>query len=115
MHELSIMSSILDIVIEHANKNDAKKINSINLSIGMLSDVLPEWAQNYFEFVSKDTIAEKAVLNIKRIPVKIRCRECGSETEFKDREWSFTCPSCTSAAIELVSGRELSIESIEID
>jgi Zn finger protein HypA/HybF involved in hydrogenase expression len=31
MHELSIMQSIIDIALEYATKNDAKRITKINL------------------------------------------------------------------------------------
>jgi len=114
VHELSIMSGILDIVLEHANKNKAKKVQSINLRIGQLSDIIPEWAQSYFDMLSKDTIADGAVLDIEHVPVKVRCRACGHEHRFKDKKWSFTCVKCESPDIELLEGREFSIVSIEI-
>lgn len=114
MHELSIMSGILDIVLEHANKNNAAKVTTINLRIGQLSDIIPEWAQSYFDMLSKDTIADGAVLDIEHVPVKVRCRACGHEHAFKDKKWSFTCVKCESPDIELLEGREFSIVSIEI-
>jgi hydrogenase nickel incorporation protein HypA/HybF len=114
VHELSIMSGILDIVLEHAKKNNAKKVASINLRIGQLSDIIPEWAQSYFDMLSKDTIADGAVLDIEHIPVKVRCRACGHEHAFKNKKWSFTCVKCESPDIELLEGREFSIVSIEI-
>jgi hydrogenase nickel incorporation protein HypA/HybF len=114
VHELSVMSSILDIVLEHANKNNAKKVMRINLRIGHLSDIIPEWAQNYFDMLSKDTIAENAVLDIEQVPVKVRCAACGHEHTFKNKKWSFTCVKCESTDIELLEGREFSITSIEI-
>jgi hydrogenase nickel incorporation protein HypA/HybF len=114
VHELSIMSGILDIVLDHANKNNAKKVTTINLRIGQLSDIIPEWAQSYFDMLSKDTIADGAALDIEHIPVKVRCRACGHEHTFKDKKWSFTCVKCESSDIELLEGREFSIVSIEI-
>ena len=57
MHELSIIQSILDIVIEYANKYKAKRVIKINLDVGEMSDIIPEWIQQYFDFVSKDSIA----------------------------------------------------------
>ena len=59
-----VMSSILDIVLDHANRNNAKKVVRINLRIGHLSDIIPEWAQSYFDMLSKDTIADHASLEI---------------------------------------------------
>ena len=115
MHELSIMSSVLDIVLEHAQKNNAKKVQKVNLQIGVLSDIIPEWAQSYFDMLSKDTIASEAVLNIEQVHVRILCRACGHEFGFKDRDWKFSCEKCDSSDIELLSGREFMITSIEIE
>jgi len=115
LHELSIMNSILDIVIEHAEKNSAKKVNTVNLKIGELSDIIPEWAQKYFDMLTKDTIADNAVLKITKVPVKIKCQACGKEKIFKKGKWQFTCTACGSPDIELLEGRELQIQSIEID
>ena len=114
MHELSIMTGVLEIALEYAQKNSARKINKIFLQIGAMSDVLPEWAQSYFDMLSKDTIAEQASLEIEKIPIRTRCNICGRETTFTNGEWQFTCPAC-GGGVELLSGRELKIHSIEID
>lgn len=115
MHELSIMGSILDIVLEHAAKNGAKRVKAVNLRIGELSDIIPEWAQMYFDMLSKETIAEKAELVIDRVPLSILCRDCGNVHTFTDKNWKFTCPKCESSNIELKTGREMTVTSIEID
>ncbi len=115
MHELSIMSNIFDIVIEHAEKNKATKINAVNLKIGVLSDIIPDWAQMYFDMLTKETIAENAKLNIDRVPASYKCRECDHVTNLEEGEWNFFCEKCESADIELLTGRELSVVSIEID
>ena len=115
MHELSIMSNILDIVVEHAARHQAKRVMKINLQVGELSDLLPDWMQTYFDFVSKDTIAEKAELKIENIPAVLRCRECRHEFVMKKDNWQFSCPQCDSADMEIVSGREFTVKSIEID
>ncbi len=115
MHELSIMGNILDIVLEYANKNNAKVVKTINLKIGELSDVIPDWAQMYFDMLSKDTIAEEATLIIDKIPVMLHCNDCNHEFKVLKEDIKFFCEKCESANIELLSGRELAVESIEID
>jgi len=57
MHELGIMENVLDVALEYAKMNDVKKILAINLSVGALTEIVPEFAQMFFEFVAKDTIA----------------------------------------------------------
>lgn len=115
MHELSIMSNILDIILEYANKNNAKKIKTVNLTIGVLSDIIPEWAQTYFDMLTKDTIADKAQLNIDKIPVHTKCKDCGFSKIYSEGDWQFYCEKCESTNIELLAGRELTVTSIEIE
>jgi hydrogenase nickel incorporation protein HypA/HybF len=110
------MGNILDIAVEYAEKNNAKIINKINLKIGIMSDIIPEWAQTYFELVGKDTIAEKAILVVEPVYVVMQCHACNHEFGFeKAIEIQYFCPKCKSTDIELLQGRELQISSIEVD
>ena len=115
MHELSIMSNILQIILEYAEKNNAKKINIVNLKIGALSDVVPEWAQTYFDMLTKDTIADNAKLKIEKVAVKIHCHACSHEFQVLSPENGFLCQKCKSSDIEIVEGRELQVTSIDIE
>ncbi len=115
MHELSIMSNVLDIVLQHASQNGAKKVTKIHLCVGELSDYIPEWMQTYFDFVSKDTIAENAQLVVESIKASLQCDDCTKTFEFNKNDWQFSCPYCNSPNVTIISGRELTIKSIEIE
>ena len=65
--------------------------------------------------VSKDTIAEQAKLIIERIPAVIRCKKCGHSFAITRGDFQFLCRKCESDDIELLSGREFKIESIEVE
>jgi hydrogenase nickel incorporation protein HypA/HybF len=115
MHELSVMSNILEIVLDYAGKYRVQRVSKINLEVGELSDLLPEWMQTYFDFVSKDTLADKAVLSIEKLPALLRCRSCSHEYGFTRDNWQFACPACDSADVEILQGREFRIVSIEVE
>lgn len=116
MHELSIMQSILDIVLEYAGKNNARKVNRIYLKIGELSGFIPDWMQRYFDFVSEGTIADKAEVIIEWAPGMIKCGSCGKEYQVTKEEFDFRCPVCGDCSdIEIISGREYNLTSIEVD
>ena len=115
MHELSIIQSILDIVLDYANKNKAKRVIKINLKVGELSDIIPEWMQQYFNIVSKDTIAAGATLYIESIPATFRCNSCCNEYRMNKKNWKFHCKRCASADIIFSSGREYTLNSVEIE
>lgn len=48
MHELSIMTRILEIVIQQAETHGVRKVRAIDLEVGMLSDLEAQWMQHYF-------------------------------------------------------------------
>ena len=116
MHELPVTKSILDIVIKHAEANNVKRIISINLMIGDLSELENEWIQHYFDYLSKDTIAENAKLKIKRIPLVMQCNQCSHTVEVKIREIKkIQCPVCGHKKnFSIISGREYYIKDIEV-
>jgi len=113
MHELAITQAMLDIVLEQAKKANAKKVGAINLVIGELSGFVEESVRFYFDFLAKGTIAEEAVLNFKPVSPRARCRGCGNLFELKEFDWA--CPRCGGGDVEITAGKELSIESIDVE
>lgn len=113
MHEMAVTQSILDIAIKHAQQAEAARIVQINLVVGEMSGIVDESVQFYFDFLSKDTIAQDAKLAFDRRPAIYRCREC--EATFRPKGFDWDCPVCGALAFEVVSGREFQIESIEVE
>ena len=113
MHELSITQSMLDLVLEEAKKVKAEKVEKINLVIGEMSGAVDECVEFYFGFLSRDTIANGAILSFKKVPIQARCRNC--EELFIPKEFDWSCPKCQDSRVEIVAGNELYIESIEVE
>ena len=113
MHELSITQSILSIVLEQAKAAKVNRVTEIDLTIGELSGIVSECVEFYFELLSKDTIAAEARLSFHRPPTQLRCRNCSATFSPSDLDW--TCPDCKQQSVEIVSGRECYVRSIEVD
>jgi hydrogenase nickel incorporation protein HypA/HybF len=114
MHELSVSQSILDIALRHANQASARRIVAINLVIGDLTGFVDDSIQFYFDFLSKDTLAQDATLNFERIPARVRCQSCGADYAPPDsRLWA--CPECQALGGEVIAGKEFHVASIEIE
>ena len=113
MHEYSITESVLSLALEKAGEAKASKITRINLITGELSGVVDDCVQFHFDFLSKDTIAAGASLSFVRKPTRLRCRHC--EAVFPPRNLDWSCPDCHEAGIEIISGRECYMESIEVE
>ena len=113
MHELSIAQSILDIVNQHLPEGNSNEVKSVKVRIGKLSNVLPDSLSFCFEAITKDSEFEKTKLIIDIIPIKIGCKDCHEITEIKD--YAFSCPSCKSTNISVISGYDLNVDEIELE
>lgn len=113
MHELSITQNILDIALKQAPNGDTK-IRKISLKIGEFTFVDPECVRFYFEQISKDTPAEDAVLDIEKLPLRVKCNDCEKENPLLKAD-EFICPDCKSNKVEIITGRELFVESIDVE
>ena len=113
MHEFGITENIVNIASAKANEAQASKVIQINLVIGEMSGFIPDCIQFYFDSMSKDTIAQGAILHFESVPTQLRCRHCSTIFQPQDTLWS--CPKCRSQSIELSKGRELYIESMEVE
>jgi len=113
MHEIGIALQIVDIAAASIPPNIGKaRVEKVNLRIGKLAAVVPESLRFCFEMAAKDTPLQGALLNIEELPVVAKCNDCG--IQWTIRGLLFRCEKCQSSSIEIISGRELDIQSIEI-
>ena len=113
MHELSVTQGMLDIVLEKAKETQASRVARINLVIGEISSIVDDCVQFYFDFLSKDSIAGDAKLSFTRIPMQVRCRNCGFSFSPDKSAWS--CPQCGQWDVEILAGQEFYVDSIEVE
>ncbi len=113
MHEMGIAMQIVEIALDAIPPNlQEKSVETVNLKVGKLSAIVPDSLRFCFDVVTRETRLAGVKLNIEEIPVKARCRECHFEWIIEGP--AFTCKNCQSGAIDIITGRELDIESIEI-
>jgi hydrogenase nickel incorporation protein HypA/HybF len=113
MHELSIMQSALDQVLEKARQAGASRVHAIRLRIGALSGVVPDALQFAFEALSDGTPAQGAQLLIEDVPARFWCATCSHE--FEATRMFAECPDCHRPSMELRAGREMELTSLEVD
>jgi hydrogenase nickel incorporation protein HypA/HybF len=113
MHEQSIVESILSMALKNAAKANAGKILSINLVVGDYTGVVDDAVSFYFGFLSKNTIAAGAKINYTHIAGQLRCRDCDRLFPLQKRDYQ--CPQCHGKRMEIVGGRELYIENMEVE
>ncbi len=113
MHEMAIAQGILDIALEAAADNGAAAVVRIKLQVGEMTEVEPEALTFCFASLAAGTAAAAAELDVEVMPLIGRCRDCGRE--FRVERFRFLCPGCGSAGVEIVSGRELRVEHLEVE
>ena len=115
MHELGIMTGVLDAVQTSARQAGADRVLKVSLSVGEMTEAIEDALRFAFEALSEQQ--EYALCagasDIVMVRPRSRCLECGAEYDH-DR-FHMLCPECGSFATELVAGRELQIDSIEVD
>jgi hydrogenase nickel incorporation protein HypA/HybF len=110
VHELSLSGAIVNTAVKHA---DGRPVSVVSLRVGRLRQVVPDTLEFYFGFVAAGTVCEGARLEQELVPARLRCGDC-------EREWEidfpdFRCESCGGADVEVLSGNEFEVESIEVE
>jgi hydrogenase nickel incorporation protein HypA/HybF len=108
MHEMAITQSVVDAVCEHAA---GRRVHSVKVEVGALCAVVPDSMQFCFELATEGTVADGARLDLDLRPGAAHCRSCGKDFELHDL--IVLCP-CGCADVEVLTGRELRILSMEV-
>ncbi|MBT2685899.1 hydrogenase maturation nickel metallochaperone HypA [Bacillus sp. ISL-37] len=114
MHEMSLMSEIIQLVSEDAAARGFKKVNKIEVIVGDLSNVLPDALELAFMFFRRQEVSvidEETKLHIIREVAKAQCQTC--DYEFNPDYKIALCPRCNLPGSLLVSGETFRVESYE--
>jgi hydrogenase nickel incorporation protein HypA/HybF len=114
MHEMGIAEGILSSAIQGAENAGGTRINEVNVTVGVLTEVMEDALQFAWEVLRADTMAADATLGVTMLDARSRCADCAHEW-VHGRYSGAKCPSCGGYLIGLLSGRELKIDSIDID
>ena len=114
MHELGIITSVMDSVTPVARESGATRLLKVTLRIGEMTEAIEDALQFAFDVVKEgDPFLEDAVLEVHMVRPKSICLDCGAE--FEHDRFHMLCPECDSFALTLLEGREMEVESIEVD
>jgi len=108
MHELGIAQEIVSIVADRA---EGARVKRVILEVGKLTLIVPDALRFCFDLCTNDTVVEGAKLEIREIPGRARCRDCGSEMVFDE---PFGLCGCGGANLEWLAGDELMIKEMEV-
>ena len=114
MHELSIISSIVETVTEKLADYPGARATQVRLRVGALASVIEDSLQFCYGIAIEDTPLAGSSLVVNILPIVAFCSKCSTDVELPGLQ-SFRCPSCGEPVADVRQGRELEIESIEIE
>lgn len=115
MHEFAICESLVEALLAEMGKlrPPPRRLVKARVVVGVLRQVVPEYLREAYALLTHDTAAAGSALEIRVQPLVGRCRSCGWEGGLSPSD--ILCASCGKGDLEIVAGRELYLESLEVE
>lgn len=113
MHEMSLCEGVLQVLQTEAKTQGFSQVKTVWLEIGELSSVEPDAMLFSFDVVTRNTLADGAVLKIIRVPGTAWCMQCATTVHVKER--FDACPDCGSYQLQVTAGDEMKIKELEVN
>jgi len=113
MRERNITQTFIDKANHQAYATHSKRVITINLALGEISELDPTSLQIHWKELSKGTPAEHAQLHFRLIPAEVQCMACFQKYQPVNKKIS--CPYCGSVGAKILTGEECYFESIETE
>ena len=110
---MGVTQEILRAITDAAENAGATRINSVRVTIGELTEIVPDALHFAWEALTPGTLAEGAELLVVETGGRSLCLDCSSE--FTHDRFERRCPNCGSYATKVISGDELLIDDIDVD
>lgn len=114
MHELSIAYSLVETANAAAQKAGARKVTLVRLRLGLLSGIVKDSLLFGYDIATRGTLLEGSQLEITELPVVVHCNSCGRDVELPSTQ-SFRCPICNTPSAQVLQGKEIEIDSLEVE
>jgi len=121
MHEVGVMTSILEAILDELKDHKIEKVEEVLLTIGDLTYLGEDQLSFAFEILTRGTLLEGAKLVVEHEAVEVRCPSCGYQGAaeyYQDDMYSSTvptlnCPKC-GQRVEVVKGKSCMVRSIKV-
>lgn len=114
MHEMTLLSSVTQIIAEEMEQHGLTRLTRVTLRSGALAGLVPEAMRFAWEVLTDSGQFKGADLCVETVPVRLRCGECLCEFAPEEQVVFAACPVCgAQMGHKVLAGREVYIESIE--
>ena len=107
----------MEITAQEMQKHGAKKLLSITVRHGVLSNIVPDSMIFAFEAITKNTPYEGAKFILVEEALNLQCHSCLHTFEPEGKEYLFIpCPSCqTQGGFKLLAGEGIFLDRLEAE
>lgn len=120
MHEFSIVSGLVESVLEFVQRHQIKRVILVRLSVGELMHLETEQLQFSYTAITKETALADSELEVESVPARVSCPYCcyaGPPKYWEDAAClvpvpTLQCPQCGKAA-EAAQGHDCAIKNIK--
>lgn len=113
MHELSLAQNLVSDILAIVEREQAKKVFSVTVSIGALSGVERDPMEFCFPEVARETPLEGCSFHVQEQALVVLCGEC-KRTSSPSIHAIFCC-YCKSGNVEIIEGKEFKLMELEVD
>jgi len=112
VHEITLAEAVWRQVADAMRRHRGGRLVAVHLVVGEFSGTDPESLAFALELGAADTPWAAAAVHVRTEPLEVRCRGCGRE--LRPEKTSLRCPACGAADVDVLRGRDLRIESLEV-
>lgn len=115
MHEMAFTRNAVDVVLKEAESKNATEVTAVYLTIGYVRDIVEDLFEGLFKHLARGTVAEHAEIVINRVPLTVKCNDCGEIYHidvFDESTWP--CVNCGVKSYKIYTGMEFFISRIDI-
>jgi hydrogenase nickel incorporation protein HypA/HybF len=120
MHEVSVMSGIVESVLKELEKHQVIRVEEVQLTLGELTYLGEEQLQFAYEIITRDTPLEGSKLVIEPEDTELQCVSCGYQgpadklgAEYHMSMPSLVCPKC-KGKVRVLKGQSCRVTSLKV-
>lgn len=100
-------------VLAELKKVQPARLVRARIVAGRLHQLVPANLTLAYKVLTKETPAAGSALHIRHVPITFECRRCHWRGEIRGA--LFACGQCQAGDIEITGGKELYLDSIEVE
>ncbi|MDD2205749.1 MAG: hydrogenase maturation nickel metallochaperone HypA [Aminobacterium sp.] len=112
MHEMSLVESVIESLLQLKEQYGWERVEKVTLHVGAMRQVIPDVMIFAYQIATEHTPLEGSKMEIIEVPMHFRCKKCLKE--WGEDQMDFVCPFCGGFDVDVLSGMELDIESVEV-